>query len=722
VFVALGFLLAQLQACRVLCAPFPERLIGKDLEVAGIVSSLPAEKDWATRFLFRIDEARLETRKLRFKGMVRLSWYRNPPPLNVGERWRMTVRLKPPHGFANLGGFDYERWLFQQGIRATGHLRTSADHRLLDPGPGAHLVDRGRQILRDHIGSVLGDSAATGLVQALVLGDRSGLEPAQWKVLTRTGTNHLIAISGLHVGLVATLVFFLVRWLWSRSQGLVLRLAAPRAAALAAMTSALAYSALAGFAVSTQRAVVMLAVVLGAVFWGRVPRPTSGLGLALAGVLLLDPSAVLSYGFWLSFGAVTVLLYAMGRRLPGKGLWRRWGHAQWVVALGLLPLLLVLFGRASLISPLVNLIAVPLFSAVLLPAVLLTTAVALIPGLEWPLVQAARLLEGGFSLLQAASAWEWSSASASGRPLWAWAAVFSGTLLLLAPRGLPGRWLGLVLMLPLPLSRPAAPVEGEVWLSLLDVGQGLSAVVRTRRHTLVYDTGPRFSSGFNTGSAVVLPFLKQQGVKRIDTLVLSHSDRDHTGGFEGLAAGIPIGRILAGEADQVRDERARACRAGQRWEWDGVGFAVLHPSRGGLTGNDSSCVLRVFTTGASVMLPGDVGRGVEAQLAATEGGGLESTVLVAAHHGSDTSTSRAFLDAVSPHWVLYSTGFANRFGFPSDAVRERVARLGASELDTSVGGAIHLILHATGLEGPRLHRLEHRRVWTDLRMRTQGSF
>ncbi len=711
-FGAAGFLWGCIQVCQVLCDPFPERLTGVDLQLEGRIADLPGEARDARRFLFRIDSARSDAKEVGFTGLVRLSWYQDAPGLMAGERWRLNARLKPPHGFANPGGFDYERWLFQQGIKATGYVRGSDENLLLDPSAGPYLIDRWRQRLRDRIGEVLRGTAGEGLVRALVLGDRSGLVPEQWEVLTRTGTNHLIAISGLHVGIVAGFLFFLFRRLWSRSARLALLMAAPRAAAIGALMGALAYSALAGFAVSTQRALIMLAVVLGAVLLSRTIRPLSGITLALVGVLILDPLAVLSYGFWLSFGAVAALLYALGRRVSAGGLWSKWGRAQWAVALGLLPLLLLLFGRASLIAPAVNLVAVPLFSLVLLPAVLVSSLLGLVPGLELPLIFSARLLAWGFAALETASGWTWAAAALSWRPAWVWAAAFAGSLLLLAPRGLPGRWLGLVLLLPLPLVRPAAPGHGEALFTLLDVGQGLAAVVRTRHHALVFDTGPRFPSGFNTGAAVVLPYLRHEGVESVETLILSHGDRDHAGGFEGLEGKIPVGRILSGEPAEISGGTALPCLAGTDWRWDGVAFELLHPSVTGLEGNDGSCVLRVATDGASVLLTGDIGAGVESELVSVRPERLRSAVLVAAHHGSDTSTGAGFLSAVAPGYVLYAAGFANRFGFPAEAVRERVAAFGAEEISSARAGAIVFRLGSDGVAGPWMHRKEAARLWT----------
>jgi len=451
---------------------------------------------------------------------------------------------------------------------------------------------------------------------------------------------------------------------------------------------------------------------LGAVLFSRTIRPVSGILLALVAVLILDPRAVLSYGFWLSFGAVAILLYALGQRLTAGKLWGKWGKAQWVVALGLLPLLLLLFGRASLIAPVVNLIAIPLFS-LLLPIVLVASLLGLIPGLEWPLILTSNVLGWGFGLLEGAAGWAWAAVTLSWRPAWVWFCAFGGALLLLAPRGVPGRWVGLVLLLPLGLVRPPTPAYGEAELWLLDVGQGLAAVVRTGSHILVYDTGPRFPSGFNTGTAVLLPYLRHEGVGGIDTLVISHGDRDHAGGFQGLNGKIPISGILMGEPRRIPGQATAPCLAGKRWSWDGVDFEILYPAASGREGNDSSCVLRVSAgTGASVLLTGDIEAGIEGLLVAEGAERLQSAILVAGHHGSDTSSSDAFLAAVAPRFVLYSAGFANRFGFPATAVRERVSKQGAVQLDTASAGAIGFRLGSGGLEGPRIYRREQSRLWS----------
>ena len=717
--LVLGALWAHLAAEPYLEQRLPAELTRADLRLEGRVAALPEVKPGATRFRFLVEEAWRGEERLAFRGPVRLSW-RGAPTLRVGERRALGVRLKPPHGFANAGGFDYERWLFQQGLLATGYVREEGDLGLLAPGPGPYLLDRWRQRLGERLGGLIADSPARGVMLALVLGERAAIPTDQWTLLTRTGVNHLVAISGLHVGLVAASVFFLTRWAWSRRPGLVLWLAAPRAGALGGLAAALLYSALAGFAISTQRALIMLAVVLAALLWGRTPRLWTGLTVALAGVLLLDPVGVLSYGLWLSFGAVAALLLGLGHRLPAADLWGRWGRAQWVVTLGLLPLLLLLFGRASLISPAVNLVAVPLFSLLLMPLVLVAALLALlpVPGLDLPWIWTADLMAWLLEGLTALAAWPWAAVSLAARPTWAWVAAFGGALLLLTPRGLPGRWLGLPLLLPLLVLRPPGPKPGEAWFQLLDVGQGLVAIVRTAHQVLVFDTGPAFAGGFNTGEAVVAPYLREIGVDRIDTLVLSHADQDHVGGLAGLVAALPITQLLTGEpaapevlaALREGGPRPEACRAGQGWEWDGVTFEVLYPVTAGLAGNDASCVLWVATPGGSLLLTGDLGQAGERRLVRERP--LTASLLVAGHHGSNTSTSRELLQAARPRWVLYSSGFANRYGFPAAAVRQRVAASGATELNTAANGAIGFILSPTGLLGPDLYRVQHRRLWS----------
>ncbi|EXJ14293.1 DNA internalization-related competence protein ComEC/Rec2 [Imhoffiella purpurea] len=706
---ALGLAWGQIHVPRTSSDPFPETLARTSLTIEGRIASIPVRSGGARRFLFDVERSLNGGAPLPFRGRVRLSWYRDAPVLRAGERWRLEVRLKPPHGYANPGGFDYERWLFEQGVGATGYVRKGAER--LDAGPGSYRLARWRQRLSEHIDQVLEGAPAAGLIRALTVGDRSGLDADDWDALTRTGTNHLVAISGLHVGLIAGGVWLAVRWLWSCGGRLALLMAAPRAAAIAALLAALGYAALAGFAVSTQRALIMLAVLLGALYWGRALRPYHAWSMALLAVVIWDPLAVLSYGFWLSFGAVGLLLFGLGQRLGRRGRLAIWWRAQWVVAIGLAPLVLLFFDRASVIAPLVNLVAVPLFG-LLLPLVLLASLLSLIPGASLPLVLISDLLGRCLHGLVWLGGQDWAAYSLSERPLWAWVVAVAGALLLLAPRGLPGRWLGLILLLPVPLLPPSVPPYGAAWVHLLDVGQGLAILVRTRDGTLIFDTGPRYPGGFDTGRQIVLPFLRAKGIERIDRLVISHADRDHSGGASALIREIEVGAIQSGEPEALDLPGATPCRSGDFWRWSGVEFRFLHPETVGGQGNDASCVLRITAGGRSILMTGDVGRAVEARLVERFGDDLRSEILVAGHHGSATSTSAVFIDRVAPEWVLYASGYANRFGFPSPEVRDRVDASGADSMNTATAGAIEVRLKADGgIEGPTGWRSQAAGIW-----------
>lgn len=715
--VALGFGWAWLHVAHQLAAAFPDTLARAPLVIEGYVASIPSVDERRTRWLFDITHTRDEHgTAIAFSGRVRLACYRDCPTLAAGERWRIAVRLKPRHGGHNPGGFDYERWLFEQQIAATGYPRGRAAFERLDAGPGRYWLTRWRQRLAEHLAAVLADAPQLGLIQALTLGERGALERDTWDSFTRTGTNHLVAISGLHVGLVAGGLYWLMQWLWSRSAALTNRLAAPRAAALFGLLAAVGYAGLAGFAISTQRALIMLAVVFGARFWARTLRSGQALLLALVGVLIWDPQAVLSYGFWLSFGAVAVLLLHLGQRLPSRDLWTRWGRAQWAIGLGLLPLLLLFFGQASLIAPLVNVVAVPLFSA-LLPLALIASLLSLLPlsGAELPLCGVAEVLDWCVRGLDWLATLPGAAVQLPARPLWVWAAALLGALLWLAPAGLPGRWAGWVLLLPLVTVRPAAPSWGEVWFTLLDVGQGLAAVIETQDGVLVYDAGPAYPGGFDSGAMTVAPVLQARGIARIDRLILSHADLDHAGGAAGLLARIPADRVLTGEPHRLGLADAEPCVAGEQWQWSGVDFAIQHPAADTtLTGNDASCVLEIRTAAhQTIVLTGDASARIEQRLVAQRGAEWPITVLIAGHHGSATATSARLLEATRPEWVLIASGYANQFGFPATAVRERLAARGIATLNTALVGAIQFKLGASGwIDQPQGWRERAGRLWT----------
>ncbi|MEX0951764.1 MAG: DNA internalization-related competence protein ComEC/Rec2, partial [Gammaproteobacteria bacterium] len=502
-----GGLYALAHASAILSPDFPATLSGESITITGKVINLPSVSEAVTRFNFRIQSVDVKDKKIPDQqaladlGNVRLSWYYAPADIRQGERWQLRVRLKPPHGFMNPGGFDYESWLFQQRLRATGYVREHADNRLLQTAPVD--IQSLRAHLREQLASLLPTRQAAWLT-ALTIGDRSGLDADDWHILRSTGTSHLMAISGLHVGLVAALLFFPFRALWSVIPRATNYVSAQRLALLLALLGAASYAALAGFALPTQRALAMLAVFGLCVFWRRNVSLGDVLLWALLIVLLLDPFAGLNAGFWLSFIAVAVIGWGMNGRRLQPGLWWRYGRVQYVVALGLAPLLLFWFQEYPLLGVFANILAVPWVSLLVVPALLAGVVMAL----------------AGFSLAElafhfAATAlgylWIWlewlaqSGFALLARPAPAPVLVFAGlmgALLLLLPRAVPGRWLGILWLLPLLWPLSTRPPPGSFNFTLLDVGQGLAAVVETREYVLVYDTGAQFSENFDAGTAV----------------------------------------------------------------------------------------------------------------------------------------------------------------------------------------------------------------------------
>jgi competence protein ComEC len=709
-----GFLWSLLCAQQILAFSLPEKLVGQDLLLEGQIANLPEVNEHHVRFEFDVHRAWAGETPVTIPGHIRLSWYRTDSTLTAGETWRLRVRLKPPHGFRNPGGFDYEAWLYQQRIRATGYVRDGEQNQRLATG-WDYPLQRLRQAVRAKLNTALTDSPVKGLVLALVIGDRSAISASQWQQLRQTGTNHLMAISGLHIGLVAGLAFLLGRRLWRVSGGGMLWLPAPKAGAILALMAAGMYASLAGFSLPTQRALIMVAVVMLALLTSRPVTPSRTLAAALLLVLLFDPLAVLGSGFWLSFTAVTIIFYGLSGRLGRLSRWRQGVRVQWWISVGLFPLVIVLFQRASLIAPMANLLAVPVVSLLVVPLALLGTCI--LPLSDSLGVILLQLAAWGMQGIMVILAWlaDWPLASWAGAAFSSWQAALAilGVILLLAPHGLPARSLGMVLLLPLALGQPSGISPGAARFTLLDVGQGLAAVVETRHHTLVFDTGPRFSSRFDTGEAVVVPYLRRRGWGQVDHLVISHGDTDHIGGAESLLASMPVTAISSSVPKKLGAWPVTSCWRGQAWEWDGVQFTLLHPrADSAAIRNDASCVLKVTVGEHSVLLTGDIEKAAERTLLQHDQAMLRANILVAPHHGSNTSSTMPFIEAVNPEYVLFPVGYRNRFGFPREAVVQRYRQAGVRMLDTAGAGAISFSLGQGTLE-PSRYRYTARRYWHD---------
>ncbi len=688
---------------------------GQDLLISGEVASIPEPRERGLRFLFSADAHPQITRPL---GLIQLNWYGQVPDLQIGERWQLKVRLKKPNGFMNPGGVDYEGWLFQKKIRAKGYVRSGKNDRDANQRLAAsrgHWVDRYRHGVSEKIDQALPESEYAGMIKALSIGMRQQMSDPQWQVLTATGTNHLMAISGLHIGLVAGMAMLIVARLWRLSAALCLRLPARKAAAVAGLLAALFYAAMAGFAIPTQRALIMLAVALGAVLLQRQIAVAPVLALAWLVVLLIDPFSTLSMGFWLSFAAVAVIVYSMGGRSHTRGLIWRYARIHWIIGIGVAPLLLFAFLQVPLYSFVANFIAVPVIGLLVVPLVLL--AVILMP--------LSSVLSGGlllvvnqlflwlWPLLQAIANWPFAQWTQQQPPLWTLFCALLGVCILLAPRGWPGRWVGLLWIVPILLVPLPRPSDGELWFTLLEVGQGLSVVVETANHTLIYDAGAA-SGRMDSSKMVLLPYLRSQGISRVDRLVVSHDDRDHSGGVASLLEGVVVEELLTPDIARFMDDRHRSCQAGYQWAWDRVQFSFLHPQeptqwRGD---NNRSCVLHIQSSGGAVLIVGDIERRVEQLLVDQFSDSLASDILVAGHHGSNSSSSARFIEAVSPQYVLYATGYRNRYRFPHADVMQRFAVQQVKQLNNAESGAIQFkISPQQGILAVEEFRLRMRRLW-----------
>jgi competence protein ComEC len=744
----IGFFWAALLAQAALEPQLDKADEGRDVTLIGTIDSLPNRLAQGVRFNFAVEQ--VQGNAVKVPPRVSLAWYSGQQgdlptvgDVQPGERWELAVRLQRPHGNANWHGFDYEVWLLEQGLRATGYVRpdqgAARKNRRLDSFvlSFGSLVEHCRATLRERILRSLVGKEYAGVIVALVVGDQRAIDQSDWKVFNRTGVSHLIAISGLHITMISGLFALIASFLWRRSfftrRQLPLILPAQKVAALTGAAVALLYVLLAGFGVPAQRTLYMFAVVAAALWLGRIGSVSHVLCSALGVVVLLDPWAVLWPGFWLSFGAVAVILYAtVGRTLAPRDtelelvpphrrhLWamlKQGAHTQYVVTLGLVPMTMLLFAQVSLVSPLANAVAIPLISLVVTPLSLLGSLLpaplsGLLLGLAHELV---RLLA---QVLQSMGSYRFAVWSAPAPPWWGFGWAMCGTLWMLTPRGWPHRWLGLVSWIPLFTALPARPPDGQMWVTAFDVGQGTALLIETSGHRLLYDTGPFYSPDSNGGSRVIVPYLRARGIGALDGVIVTHSDTDHSGGALAIMENVRTGWV----ASSLRPEHPivkaapqhRPCIAGQSWTWDGVRFEMLHPLAASyddpaLKPNGRSCTLKISVGGKAILLAADIEAAQEAQLLARSPAALRADVLLAPHHGSGTSSTPAFLTAVDPGLALFQVGYRNRYRHPKGEVYERYRQMGIERLRTDEAGEI--TLRFGGQLEVVQYRAEHARYW-----------
>jgi len=710
-------------------------LEGRDLLITGVVADMPQITESGIRMRFAVEEALDGGQRVQVPALIDLGWYtsaynaraetlepqRAPAGVSAGQRWRMQVRLKAPHGSVNPHGFDYELYLWEQGVQATGTVRATATATTTAPVPQmlgqtwTAPVARARQAVRERIRQHVPDARAAGLMAALVVGDQRAIDRSDWDVFRATGVSHLVSISGMHITMFAWLATAVVGRLWRRSLRLCDLLPASSAAWVLGLALDAAYAVFAGWGVPAQRTCLMLAAVVTLRLVGaRWPWPWVALWTAVV-VLLWDPWALLQAGFWLSFVAVTVLFIsnpatnsgAYSAQSTGAGALLGAKHAgrlqaaarslggmlreQWVITLALSPLVLLWFGQVSLVGLLANAFAIPWVTLMLTP---LSMAGVLWAPL-WALAgDAVALL---YVVLEWLAAWPWATVSL---PVPPWGlgmfAVLGGVLMVL-PLPWALRALGVVPVLAALLWRPALPPAGEFELLAADIGQGNAVLVQTAGHAMLFDAGPRYSVESDAGNRVLLPLLKSLDV-RLDMVLLSHRDADHVGGAAAVLGMQPQATLLSSIEPQHPLQQLRAasrCEAGMAWEWDGVRFELLNPEAADYSAspppksNALSCVLRISNGRQTALLTGDIEAPQERRLLRSPemADKLRADLLLVPHHGSKTSSTTDFLQAVQPRLALVQAGYRNRYGHPAPPVMQRYDAQGIQVVNSPHCGA-----------------------------------
>ncbi len=679
----------------------PESLEAVSLNVSGTVLDVPRWQGDKARFLFHAEAAQGEQGE-QWSGITLLNWY-EAPALYPGDFLQLTVKLRRVHGFASPGAMDYEARMLREGVLATGYVvqgqvvGASESFRFALPR------------IRQHMGQWFIDipQPAGGLLRALLTGDRQDISAEQWEVLGKTGTAHLVVISGLHIALLAALGYGFTALLFRLGlcPGFM---PLPRLGALVGLVLAVGYALIAGMGLPVQRALIMLAVALSGKITGLEFRPSTLLLVAFCLVLAIDPLAFTCCGFWYSFVAVAALLLGLSGR---PGFKSGWLYPQLLVFIALTSLLATNMQPVSLISPLINLVAIPLIGLVFVPLLLLWAFLqSVLPvDISSGLLLLAEILNIGFGWLEYCASDLCSGASLPMPGLTAMICALAGSLLLLLPAGSGLRWIAWIFFLPWLLPSLQRPEHGGVRLTQLDVGQGLALALQTRNHALLYDTGDRFSDSFTAADAVVLPYLASVRQRDLDMLIVSHGDRDHSGGVDAICNALKPVQILAGMPELLPQRIAsRQCMPGQSWEWDGVSFRILSGKAEGIA-NDRSCVLLVETGSGNILLTGDITRRQERWLVNSYPD-LKAKVITVPHHGSKTSSSDEFLDQLQPQLALVSAGYRNRFRHPATTVMDRMSERNICVMKSADLGSLEVSLENNQIS-VKSYRFAMDRLW-----------
>ena len=645
-----------------------------------VVEDLVRQEDYGTRFQARVLHPAADIpHKIVLTDYEKQDW-------PSGSQWRIQARLRVPVGAVNQAGFHTEAYYLSQSIGAVGSVQKGRIYQGESYTPKARL-DRYRSALAHRI-RVVGVEYPRGaaIIAALTIGEQHIITDDDWRAFSQTGITHLVSISGLHVTMIALFAAWLAK---SLLHILPVRLnIQPRTIMLlSGITAALIYAMLAGFSVPTQRSVFMLSAVAVLMLSRHYFTPWQIWWIALSVVLLISPLAVLSLGFWLSFGLVAGLLWiSVNRRQLNQNRWWLACKGQMAATISSIVPLSYFFGQIPLVSPLVNTVAIPWVSWCLTPFALIALCLPIDTPLIWVCALAEHSLYALDSILPFAYQWIVPKLPLS-------LLILGGisTLLLLAPIGAPMKGLSVISLLLVVGYQPEKPETDTALITVLDVGQGSSMLVQTQNHSLLFDTGA------SRADWIVLPNLRAQGIHKLDMLVLSHNDIDHDAGLDDIVRVYPTTNIMAGQPQAYPSfPVTQYCQQGQKWQWDGVGFEwlTLNINSTPSDNNNQSCVLKITAQNQSLLITGDLSAKGERKLIEQFNNKISAQILILGHHGSANASSKAFLAAVQPRFVVSSSGFANHFNHPNQKIRARLEEKSITLLRTDEQGAIHIKLSA----------------------------
>jgi len=680
----LGFSWMGIFSTHTLESKIDDIYLSKPIKVIGKIANLPESSNSKAKFILSVEQP--------FVGNVKLSWFdKNLPLLNSNDTWQLWVKLKQNNGFQNTSGFDYEQWLFYQNIDATGYVRKNPDNQLIQ-NSNSFTINTIRQDLGNQLSTYLSSLSFGGVINALIIGDRSLITDKHWLLFKQTNTTHLSVISGLHIGLISGFVFIVVSFLFRQCTACLIRVPAMVVGAYFGIIAAFAYAVIAGLSIPTQRAFVMASVVFLSIIYRRHHNTWQLFSIALLLVLVLNPLSVYSIGFWLSFYVVAVIIYGISHHQKRHWLFRVI-YLQLLISIATMPLIAWFFTSGSLLSPIANLVAIPVFSFIttplsLLGAIFATLNIDSLANICF--MVANQSLESLSIFLNAIQQFDFNQWHYSQNDITTFALLMTGVIITILPSSLKFRTLGLIVILSALFGTSHSIKKGDVVITTLDVGQGLSQVVRTKNHTLLFDTGASYPSGFNLGDAVVTPYLRANQISNLDLVVISHGDNDHIGGLSSIVDYFSIEKIVSSVPNKIK-QPSSTCKSHPPWRWDGVTFEFLSTTND-FQGNNASCVLKISNDKFSILLTGDIEKQAEKDLIKTWGNELNIDVLISPHHGSKTSSSAKFLKVTSPSWVVVSNGYQNRFKHPAKTILDRYKKHDIDIIKTSCSGQVDIYL------------------------------